>query len=185
MNYYFAPMEGITGHIYRRVHGECFRSPDKYFTPFLVPGTKKIFRNREIQDILPENNPGLTVVPQILTGKREDFIRGARDLQRYGFQEINLNLGCPSGSWKLFWMKFFRLWILRSPSRRESVWKNLRSFQDFLRFSTVFRCRSSSCIRDSGKIFTRENRTLRPLHWQCGRAKIPSVTTGISFQKKW
>ena len=98
MNYYFAPMEGITGHIYRRVHGECFRSPDKYFTPFLVPGTKKIFRNREIQDILPENNPGLTVVPQILTGKREDFIRGARELQRYGFQEINLNLGCPSGT---------------------------------------------------------------------------------------
>ena len=88
-------------------------------------------------------------------------------------------------SWKLFWMKFFLLWILRSPSRRESVWKNLRSFQDFLRFSTVFRWRSSSCIRDSGKIFTRENRTLRPLHWQCGRAKIPSVTTGISFQKKW
>ncbi|MFQ9151823.1 MAG: tRNA-dihydrouridine synthase [Blautia sp.] len=98
MNYYFAPMEGITGHIYRRVHGECFRSPDKYFTPFLVPGTKKIFRNREIQDILPENNPGLTVVPQILTGKSEDFIRGARELQRYGFQEINLNLGCPSGT---------------------------------------------------------------------------------------
>ena len=91
MNYYFAPMEGITGHIFRRVHGECFRSPDKYFTPFLVPGTKKDLRNREIQDILPENNPGLTVVPQILTGKSEDFIRGARELQRYGFQEINLN----------------------------------------------------------------------------------------------
>ena len=98
MNYYFAPMEGITGHIYRRVYAECFRSPDKYFTPFLVPGTKKIFRSREIQDILPENNPGLTVVPQILTGKSEDFIRGARELQRYGFQEINLNLGCPSGT---------------------------------------------------------------------------------------
>ena len=98
MNYYFAPMEGITGHIYRRVYAECFRSPDKYFTPFLVPGTKKIFRNREIQDILPENNPGLTVVPQILTGKSEDFIRGARELQKYGFQEINLNLGCPSGT---------------------------------------------------------------------------------------
>ena len=150
MNYYFAPMEGITGHIYRRVHGECFRSPDKYFTPFLVPGTKKIFRNREIQDILPENNPGLTVVPQILTGKSEDFIRGARELQRYGFQEINLNLGCPSGTvvakgkgsgmladpdqLEAFLDEFFLLWILRSPSRRESVWKNLRSFQVFLRF---------------------------------------------------
>ena len=153
MNYYFAPMEGITGHIYRRVHGECFRSPDKYFTPFLVPGTKKIFRNREIQDILPENNPGLTVVPQILTGKSEDFIHGARELQRYGFQEINLNLGCPSGTvvakgkgsgmladpdqLEAFLDEIFPLWILRSPSRRESVWKNLRSFQDFLRFSTV------------------------------------------------
>ena len=71
MNYYFAPMEGITGHIYRRVHGECFRSPDKYFTPFLVPGTKKIFRNREIQDILPENNQEILLVPQLLTNQAE------------------------------------------------------------------------------------------------------------------
>ena len=56
MNYYFAPMEGITGHIYRRVHGECFRSPDKYFAPSWFLDEKEIFRNREIQDILPENN---------------------------------------------------------------------------------------------------------------------------------
>lgn len=99
MDYYLAPMEGITGYIYRRVYAECFHPLDKYFTPFLVPGIKRVFRTREIKDILPENNQCLTsVVPQLLTNRSEDFVQGARELSSYGYEEINLNLGCPSGT---------------------------------------------------------------------------------------
>ena len=32
-----APMEGITGHVFRRVHAECFGALDCYYTPFLPP----------------------------------------------------------------------------------------------------------------------------------------------------
>lgn len=35
-------------------------------------------------------------VPQILTKKAEDFIRTVELLSEYGYQEVNLNLGCPS-----------------------------------------------------------------------------------------
>ena len=35
MKYYLAPMEGITGYVYRKAHKECFGSLDRYFTPFL------------------------------------------------------------------------------------------------------------------------------------------------------
>lgn len=98
MDYYFAPLEGITGYLYRRVYAECFHPLDKYFTPFLVPGTKKVFKGKEIRDILPENNAGIPLVPQLLTNRSEDFIRGAKELAGYGYQEINLNLGCPSGT---------------------------------------------------------------------------------------
>ena len=38
------------------------------------------------------------VVPQILTNRAEDFIRTARKLAEYGYREVNLNLGCPSGT---------------------------------------------------------------------------------------
>ena len=98
MRYYLAPMEGVTGWIYRRVQHECFPAFDKYFTPFLVPRQKKVFSAKEIRDILPENNEGMALVPQLLTCRAEDFIRGARMLAGYGYREINLNLGCPSGT---------------------------------------------------------------------------------------
>ncbi len=98
MRYYLAPMEGITGWVYRQVQHECFPAFDKYFTPFLVPRQKKVFHAKEIRDILPENNEGMTLVPQLLTNRAEDFIRGARLLAGYGYHEVNLNLGCPSGT---------------------------------------------------------------------------------------
>lgn len=98
MKYYFAPMEGITGHVYRRVHHQFFPGMDKYFTPFITPGQKKSMTPREIRDILPENNPGIFLVPQILTNQSEDFLNTAGDMKSYGYREVNLNLGCPSGT---------------------------------------------------------------------------------------
>lgn len=98
MKYYFAPMEGITGYIYRNTYHKYFGGFDKYFTPFIAPAQKKSLKTREKNDILPEHNEGMYVVPQILCCKSQDFIRTARDLLAYGYKEINLNLGCPSGT---------------------------------------------------------------------------------------
>lgn len=98
MKYYFAPMEGITGYIYRNAHRKYFKDIDVYFTPFIVPTQHRVFSSREKNDILPEHNQGLEVIPQILTNKWEDFIWAAGELKQYGYQEINLNLGCPSAT---------------------------------------------------------------------------------------
>lgn len=96
MRYYMAPLEGITGYIYRRAYHTCFEPADKYFIPFLTPTQKGKFSSRELNDILPEHNEGMYAVPQILTNKAEDFIYTAKRLQEYGYQEVNLNLGCPA-----------------------------------------------------------------------------------------
>ena len=98
MRYYLAPMEGITGYIYRRAQHALFPAFDKYFSPFLAPRQKKAFNSRETKDILPENNEGMVLVPQLLTNRGEDFIRAAEKLMEYGYHEVNLNLGCPSGT---------------------------------------------------------------------------------------
>lgn len=96
MNYYFAPMEGITGYIYRNAHAKVYKGMDKYFSPFISPVAKKDMKSKERNDILPENNEGYDLVPQILTNKAADFIRIAKILQDdYGYQEVNLNVGCP------------------------------------------------------------------------------------------
>ncbi len=91
-------MEGISGQIYRKAHYDFFHSMDKYFTPFITPHEKRSLNKKEREDILPENNRGQKTVPQVLTNRAEDMIRVVTELQKYGYEEVNLNLGCPSGT---------------------------------------------------------------------------------------
>ncbi|MBL4932799.1 tRNA dihydrouridine synthase [Clostridium paridis] len=98
MKYYLAPMEGITGYIYRNAYVKFFNNIDKYFAPFIVPNQSRSLKTKELRDILPENNNGINIVPQILTNDSEGFISTSRKLQQLGYSEINLNLGCPSGT---------------------------------------------------------------------------------------
>lgn len=55
MRYYLAPLEGITGYIFRNAHTRFFTPADKYFSPFLVPkpNSGKQFSAKEKADILP------------------------------------------------------------------------------------------------------------------------------------
>lgn len=96
MRYYLAPMEGITTHIYRNAYHRYYMPMDKYFTPFLVPHRKKGFSTKELNEILPDHNKGMDLVPQILSNHAEGFLDTVKKLQRFGYKEINLNLGCPS-----------------------------------------------------------------------------------------
>lgn len=98
MKLYFAPLEGITGYVFRQAHWKYYGGPDKYFAPFVSPNGNKCFTNRERNDILPEHNAGMPVVPQILTNSADAFINTANQLEEYGYHEVNLNLGCPSGT---------------------------------------------------------------------------------------
>ena len=98
MRYEFAPMEGITDDLFRRLHHKYFPGVDRYYTPFLSPATGKVFSKKELREVLPENNQGIDLVPQLLTGSPEQFLAGAKILRDLGYREVNLNLGCPSGT---------------------------------------------------------------------------------------
>ena len=95
---YAAPMEGLTGAVFRRVHHRFFPGVDKYFMPFLSPGKEHHFQKRDLRELAPEQNAGLHAVPQLLTRSPEDFLWCAHALADLGYQEVNLNLGCPSGT---------------------------------------------------------------------------------------
>ncbi|MDE7268469.1 MAG: tRNA-dihydrouridine synthase family protein [Lachnospiraceae bacterium] len=95
MKFYLAPMEGITTYIYRNAYNHYFGGIDKYFTPFIA--SKKMNR-REMNEILPEHNAHITVVPQILTNRSDEFLQITRKIAEYGYTTVNLNLGCPSGT---------------------------------------------------------------------------------------
>lgn len=100
MKRYFAPMEGLTGYIYRNAFEQYYGRGriDKYFIPFISPNKTNGYTTREREDIDPLHNAGLYAVPQIMANNSAYFIGAANMLYALGYREINLNLGCPSGT---------------------------------------------------------------------------------------
>ena len=94
-----APMEGLTGYVFRRVHAECFGALDRYYTPFLPPPrVGKTFGGKAFKELDPANNQGLTVIPQLMSKNADEFVGATQVLADMGYREVNLNLGCPSGT---------------------------------------------------------------------------------------
>jgi len=98
MDIYFAPLEGVTDVIYRRIHHSCFSGVAKYFIPFISPTKEMHLTNREKRSIAPEENAGIPVTPQVLTKYPEHFVEISKMLADLGYDEVNLNMGCPSGT---------------------------------------------------------------------------------------
>ncbi len=95
---YFAPMEGITSYTYRNVHNEMFGGCDVYYAPFISPSENERISERHFRDILPENNKEVTLIPQTLTNRADHFLMFQTQAEKIGYDEVNLNLGCPSGT---------------------------------------------------------------------------------------
>ena len=83
----FAPLEGITGWIFRQVHHAMFPGLSRYYTPFFAPTADSPLTGRGLRDMHPDHNRGVPVVPQLLTNRAEDFIASARLLQDLGYKE--------------------------------------------------------------------------------------------------
>lgn len=98
MRYYFAPMEGLTDSIYRRLHHKYFPGVDRYFMPFLSPTIHRSLTHKEDRELPMADSVGFAAVPQVLTKVSGDFLWAAQVCLDRGYDEVNLNVGCPSGT---------------------------------------------------------------------------------------
>ncbi len=98
MRFYFAPLEGITRYIFRNAYEKYYGDIEKYFAPFISPTDNCFLTPKNIRELCPEHNQGINLVPQILTNNSVAFIGAAKELYDMGYRELNLNLGCPSGT---------------------------------------------------------------------------------------
>lgn len=98
MRYYFAPMEGLTDSIYRRLHHEYFGGVDRYYMPFISPTMHRCLTGREDRELPLADSVPFAAVPQIMTKSAEDFLWAAQVCADRGYGEVNLNAGCPSGT---------------------------------------------------------------------------------------
>jgi len=98
MRYYFAPLEGVTDSVYRRLHHKYFPGVDRYYMPFFSPTVHRSLTPRESRELPYADSVGFVAVPQIMTKVAEDFLWAAGECRERGYHEVNLNLGCPSGT---------------------------------------------------------------------------------------
>ena len=98
MRYYFAPMEGLTDSIYRRLHHKYFPGVDQYYMPFLSPTIHRSLTHKEDRELPMADSVDFVAVPQILTKVSQDFLWAAQVCRDRGYDEVNLNVGCPSGT---------------------------------------------------------------------------------------
>ena len=98
MRYYFAPLEGITDGIYRQLHHQFFSGVDRYYTPFLSPTVHRCLTPKEQRELPAADSLDYFAVPQLLTKNADDFTWMAQQCADRGYTEVNLNLGCPSGT---------------------------------------------------------------------------------------
>jgi tRNA-dihydrouridine synthase B len=92
---YMAPIQGITNSVYRNIFSHFFNGFDLAVAPFLSTTQGKKISRSYIKDVLPENNTGMPVVPQLMSNLGEDFIHLAVILFDFGYDTVNWNLGCP------------------------------------------------------------------------------------------
>ena len=92
MQYLCAPMEGVTGDLFRQAQRQTFPAADSYYTPFLSPTANRTFSPRELREIEPAHNAGIRVVPQLMGHCAEDFLWMAGQLADMGYDEVNFKV---------------------------------------------------------------------------------------------
>ena len=98
MQIYFAPLEGITDAAFRRIHHKYFPGIDRYYMPFLSPTIHRCFTHREARETPPADSVGFAAVPQLLGKNPQDMAWAVEQCKDLGYGEVNINLGCPSGT---------------------------------------------------------------------------------------
>ena len=101
MQYYTAPMEGLTDRIWRQAHQRWFGAPGapaRYYAPFLSPPENRVLIKKKMAELDPAANPGTPVIPQLLAKDGALAAWMVTELRRLGYTEVNLNFGCPSGT---------------------------------------------------------------------------------------
>ena len=98
MNYYFAPMEGITDATFRALHHKYFGGIDRYYMPVISPTMHRCLTRREARELPKADSVPFRAVPQLLGKNLSDMLWAVDVCRALGYDEVNINLGCPSGT---------------------------------------------------------------------------------------
>ena len=89
-----APLQGVTDNVWRMAQHKVFGGVDAYYAPFMRVERGEV-RRKDLRDVLPERNAGVTLIPQILACQPDHALMMVDALKQMGYSRIDINLGCP------------------------------------------------------------------------------------------
>lgn len=122
----FAPLQGYTDAIYRTIHNKVFGGINCYYSPFIRLEKGEV-RQKDIKDILPENNENINLVPQIIVNSNEEFLKLTESVCNLGYKRIDINMGCP---FPLQTKKGRGAAILQNTKHLEDIVESINSIND-------------------------------------------------------
>ena len=122
----FAPLQGYTDAIYRTIHNKVFGGINSYYSPFIRLEKGEV-RQKDIKDILPENNENINLVPQIIVNSNEEFLKLMESVSNLGYKRIDINMGCP---FPLQTKKGRGAAILQNTKHLENIVESINSIND-------------------------------------------------------
>ena len=108
----YAPLQGYTDAIYRNLHNKYFGGISSYYAPYLRFEPNKDPKNSVINDLLPDNNKDIDLIPQLLGKDVSLFIEHTNKLQEQGYSSVNWNLACP---YPMVYKRGFGSGLLQTP----------------------------------------------------------------------
>ena len=122
----FAPLQGYTDAIYRTIHNKVFGGINCYYSPFIRLEKGEV-RQKDIKDILPENNENINLVPQIIVNSNEEFLKLTESVCNLDYKRIDINMGCP---FPLQTKKGRGAAILQNTKHLEDIVESINSIND-------------------------------------------------------
>lgn len=164
---YSSALQGFTEYPWRQFHREIFGGVDKYYAPFMRIEHGG-FRNKDIRDILPENNEGVNVVPQIIATHADDSRIMVEKIMEYGYREIDLNFGCP---YVPVCKKGMGAGMLADAEKTKTLLDALMQYRDEVTFSIKTRLGYLSCedIKTILPLFNEFNPLQLTVHSRIGK----------------
>ncbi len=95
MKLWMAPLHGINNYSFRNLWMKHFRGIDEIITPFISLMEQRKVNTSRLVDFYPENNP-FPIIPQVIGNKPEQLVSMTESIFSLGYNQINLNLGCPT-----------------------------------------------------------------------------------------
>ena len=89
-----APLQGVTDNVWRMAQHDVFGGVEAYYAPFMRVEHGEV-RRKDLRDVDPERNTGITLIPQILACQPDHALMMVEALKHMGYTRIDINLGCP------------------------------------------------------------------------------------------